>query len=111
MQPRGLPVSRIRIAREHRPPATTTEEYQSHFRIAYADPVYPAEANGVEGVVVLDAVIGKDGSFLSLAVQSGQPVLARAALDAVRHWAYRPLLLNGNPVEVATEIEVVVKRQ
>jgi TonB family protein len=110
MQPRELPFSRIRIARDHKPPATTVEEYQKHCRVAYAEPIYPAEANGVEGEVSLDAVIGKDGSILSLDVRSGDPILADAALAAVRQWAYRPLKVNGIPVEVATEIDVLVKR-
>jgi TonB family protein len=110
MQPRELPLSRIRIARDHRPPATTVAEYQKHFRVAYAEPIYPAEANGVEGEVSLDAVIGKDGRILSVNFRSGDPVLANAALAAVRQWAYRPVTINGIPVEVATDIDVLVKR-
>jgi TonB family protein len=110
MQPRELPFSRIRIARDHEPPATTVEQYQKSFRVAYAEPIYPADANGIEGIVSLDAVIGKDGSILSVNVQSGDPLLAGAALTAVRQWAYRPLTVNGVPVEVATEIDVHVKR-
>jgi TonB family protein len=110
MQPRELPFSRIRIARHHQPPATTVEQYQKSFRIAYTEPTYPPEANGAEGVVSLDAVIGKDGSVLSVDVRSGDPGLANAALAAVRQWAYRPLKVNGRPVEVATEIDVLVKR-
>jgi len=110
MQPRELPFSRIRIARHHQPPATTVEQYQKAFRIAYVEPIYPAQANGIEGEVGLDAVIGKDGQILSLAVRSGDPVLADAALAAVRQWSYRPLKLNGRPVEVATEIDVLVRR-
>ena len=109
MQPRELPFSRIRIARDHQPPATTVDEYQKHFRVAYADPIYPAEANGAEGEVSLDAVIGTDGRVLSVSFRSGDPVLANAALAAVRQWAYRPLKVNGIPVEVATEIDVHVK--
>jgi protein TonB len=109
MQPSGLPFSRIRIARDHRPPATTVAEYQLAFRTAYVEPVYPAEANGAEGVVTFDMVVGKDGSFLSLEVRSGDPVLAEAALEAVRQWKYRPLLLNGRAVEVATEVDVVMR--
>lgn len=69
-----------------------------------------AEANGAEGEVSLDAVIGKDGRILSLGVRSGEPVFAKAALAAVRQWAYRPLKINGTPVEVATDIDVLVKR-
>ena len=110
MQPRELPFSRIRIARDHQPPATTVDEYQKHFRVAYAEPIYPADANGVEGEVSLDAVIGKDGRILSVNFRSGDPVLANAALAAVRQWAYRPLTINGIPVEVDTDIDVLVKR-
>ena len=110
MQPRELPFSRIRIARDHQPPATTVDEYQRHFRIAYAEPIYPAEANGVEGEVSIDAVIGADGRILSVNFRSGDPVLADAALAAVRQWVYRPLKVNGIPVEVATDIDVLVKR-
>jgi TonB family protein len=91
MQPSGLPFSRIRIARHHQPPAITTAEYQGHYRVAYAEPIYPPEANGVEGTVILDAVIGKDGRILSLAARSGDPVLVKAALDGVQQWAYRPM--------------------
>ena len=110
MQPRELPFSRIGIARDHRPPATTVDEYQKHFRVAYAEPIYPADANGVEGEVSLEAVIGKDGGILSVSVRSGDPILANAARAAVRQWAYRHLKINGIPVEVATDIDVLVKR-
>jgi protein TonB len=72
------------------------------------NPVYPpeAKANGVSGTVVLMAVIGKDGAVKSLNAVSGPPVLAAAAMDAVRQWTYKPYLLNGNPVEVDTTITV-----
>jgi TonB family protein len=73
-------------------------------------PVYPesAKAAGVEGTVILHAVLGKDGSLLSLRVMNDQidPALARSAVEAVSHWRYRPTLLNGEPVEVVTTIEV-----
>ena len=107
MQSRELPFSRIRIDHDH--PTTTLEEFHQSFRIAYADPEYPPEArsNGVEGKVVLDTVIGKDGSLLSLSVREGHPVLAAAALETVRHWAYRPVKVNGVAVEVATQIEII----
>ena len=55
-------------------------------------------------------MIGKDGRILSVGVRSGDPVLAHAALAAVRQWAYRPLKINGIPVEVVTDIDVLVKR-
>ncbi len=72
-------------------------------------PDYPplAQAAGVQGVVVLHAVIGKDGRIRDLHVISGPGLLQQAALDAVKTWAYRPYLLLGEPVEVETQINVV----
>jgi protein TonB len=71
-------------------------------------PVYPelAKRARVQGDVVLQAVIGIDGRIQELRVISGHPLLAKAALEAVSHWLYRPTLLNGEPVEVATQITV-----
>jgi protein TonB len=72
-------------------------------------PQYPqlARAMHQEGIVVLAATIAKDGSIANLRVASGPPVLQQAALDAVSQWRYRPYLLNGDPVEVETTINVV----
>jgi outer membrane biosynthesis protein TonB len=56
--------------------------------------------------VTLDAIVGMEGAVQTLTVVSGDPRLAQAACETVRHWAYRPVLLNGKPVEVATEIDV-----
>jgi len=74
-------------------------------------PTYPEEAieAGMEGVVVLHAVIARDGSVKELALESGHPMLAPSALEAVRQWRYKPLLLNGQIVEVETTIEVQFK--
>jgi TonB family protein len=71
-------------------------------------PVYPAEAKaqGIEGQVRLQAILGKEGKVENLQVLSGDSLLAAAALDAVRQWQYETTLLNGNPVEVVTEIDV-----
>lgn len=73
-------------------------------------PLYPsdAKAEGIEGTVIMKAVIGKDGSILSLEQINKQvdPRLAQVAIEAVKQWQYRPTLLNGEPVEVITEIEV-----
>jgi protein TonB len=72
------------------------------------EPVYPkiALAARVTGVVLVKAVIGKDGVIKELEVVNGSPLLAPAALDAVKQWRYRPYLLNGEPVEVETNITV-----
>jgi periplasmic protein TonB len=56
--------------------------------------------------VVLKAVISRDGTIENLQVLSGHPMLVRAAVDAVRQWRYRPYLLNGEAVEVETQITV-----
>lgn len=71
-------------------------------------PAYPSIAiqTRTEGDVRLAAVIGRDGSIQQLQVLSGHPLLAAAALNAVRQWRYRPLLLNGEPVEVETTVVV-----
>jgi protein TonB len=71
-------------------------------------PTYPPEAGRarIEGTVVLQAVIGKDGSVQDVQVESGLPILAQAAIDAVKQWRYRPYLLNGEPVEVDSRITI-----
>lgn len=71
-------------------------------------PSYPelAKATRVHGQVVLRAVISRRGTIESLQVVSGHPLLAKAAIDAVQEWRYRPYVLNGDPVEVETEITV-----
>jgi peptidyl-prolyl cis-trans isomerase A (cyclophilin A) len=72
-------------------------------------PVYPPEAKqkNISGTVVLRAVIGTDGTVQSLKVISGPAELQQAALDAVTAWRYRPYLLNGQPVEVVTTVNVI----
>jgi protein TonB len=77
-------------------------------RIRNVTPIYPplAKQARIQGRVVLDAVISKDGSIQNLTVKSGHALLIQAALDAVKQWVYKPTLLNGEPVEVSTEIEV-----
>ena len=76
--------------------------------LEHPTPIYPklAITAGVQGLVVLEAVITKEGNVDSLRVVSGHPLLVQAALDAVRQWRYRPTLLNGEPVEVITAITV-----
>jgi TonB family protein len=71
-------------------------------------PVYPAAAKAarISGVVRLAVVIGYDGAIQSLTVLDGPPELAEAATDAVRQWVYHPTLLNGNPAQVQTTIDV-----
>jgi TonB family protein len=72
-------------------------------------PVYPVDAKKakIQGKVALDAIIGKDGTIQHLSVISGPTELQQSAMDAVRQWEYQPFLLNGNPVEVETTINVI----
>jgi TonB family protein len=71
-------------------------------------PVYPPDAKAarVQGVVKLMAVIAKDGTVKRLEVISGHPLLVDSALEAVKNWVYQTTLLNGEPVEVQTQIDV-----
>jgi periplasmic protein TonB len=72
-------------------------------------PRYPPIALAIhtQGTVVLQAVISKTGTIENLRVISGSPLLQQAAIDAVSQWRYRPYLLNGQPVDVETTINVV----
>jgi len=72
------------------------------------NPVYPPQAKQarIQGVVRFAAIIAKDGTVQDLKVISGHPLLVPAALDAVKQWQYKPTLLKGEPVEVATQIDV-----
>lgn len=78
--------------------------------ISKVQPQYPeaAKAAGSQGTVVLHAVIGMDGTVLSLRVVNDKvdPELARASIESVAKWRYSPTLLNGQPIEVETTIEV-----
>lgn len=71
-------------------------------------PNYPplAKQARIQGTVRFTAIIGKDGSIQNLQLVSGHPLLVPAAQDAVKQWLYRPTLLNGEPVEVITQIDV-----
>ena len=93
-----MPVKRMRIAS----------------RIAEANlihdvpPQYPPEAgrSRIEGTVVLMALIGTDGTVKDVRVESGLPLLAQAAIDAVKQWRYKPYLIDGEPVEVDSRITI-----
>ncbi len=76
--------------------------------IRQVSPRYPelARQARIQGTVTLAAVIGKDGMVQNLRVISGHPLLTNAAMDAVKQWLYKPYLLNGEPVEVDTQINV-----
>ena len=79
--------------------------------IKRVQPTYPAQAlqMHIEGTVVLQATIARDGTIKNVKALSGPPILARAASDAVRQWKYRPYTLNGQPVEIDTQVSVAFK--
>ncbi|PYX80899.1 MAG: energy transducer TonB [Acidobacteria bacterium] len=72
-------------------------------------PPYPplARQARIQGQVVLQAEISKDGSIQNLRLISGHPMLAPSAIEAVKQWRYKPYYLNGEPVEVETQITVI----
>jgi protein TonB len=84
-------------------------QVQAAMIINRVQPVYPplARQTRISGTVRLHAIIGKDGSVQQLEVQNGHPLLVQAALDAVKQWRYKPTLLNNEPVEVDTTIDVI----
>jgi len=76
--------------------------------IRKTQPTYPALARSarIQGIVVLQAVISKQGTIENVTVLTGHPMLIPAAIDAVRQWRYRPYILNNELVEVETQITV-----
>jgi TonB family protein len=78
------------------------------FIVKKVDPVYPplARQARIQGTVVLQVVINKSGDVENIQLFSGHPMLAQAAIDAVKQWKYKPYLLNGEPVEVETRVTV-----
>jgi periplasmic protein TonB len=71
-------------------------------------PKYPKKAreNGIQGQVMLRAIISKDGDVVSLSAVSGDPLLVKSAVEAVKQWKYKPYLLNGRAMVVDTQILV-----
>ena len=79
------------------------------YLIHRVEPIYPsiAKTTGVQGPVLIKAVISTEGKIEQAQVVSGSPWLSKAALDAIQQWRYRPYYLNDKPVEVETEITVM----
>jgi protein TonB len=76
--------------------------------VSKTQPQYPAVAKAarIQGTVIVGVVISKDGLVKEAAIVSGPPLLQQAALDAVKTWRYDPYRLNGEPVEVLTQVNV-----
>ncbi|HYM78816.1 MAG TPA: energy transducer TonB [Candidatus Dormibacteraeota bacterium] len=81
---------------------------QSGLLIKKVAPQYPesARSDGIQGTVILRATISKGGEIKDLELISGEPTLAKAAIKAVKKWKYKPYILQGQPVEVETQIQV-----
>jgi periplasmic protein TonB len=77
-------------------------------KIKDAKPVYPpvAMAAKVQGIVIIEATIGKDGKVKDAKILRGQPLLNQAAMDAVNQWEFTPTMLNGQPVDVLMTVTV-----
>ena len=71
-------------------------------------PTYPdeAKAQGIQGAVIMEAIMGVNGRIIDTKIIAGHPLLASAATDAIRQWCYRPTLLDGSPVETLSTITV-----
>lgn len=103
MKPRALPPTGDTAGR-----ISVGGNVQQAKLISQPRPVYPPAAKEarIQGVVKLQAVIGKDGAVQQLEVLSGHPLLVQSSLEAVQQWTYQRTLLNGAPVEVTTQIDV-----
>ena len=92
-------------------PIVLPEETSRELLVTKVQPVYPPQAarTGLQGAVVLQALIGKDGSVRDLKLIRGYLVFGRAAFDAVKQWRFKPYILNGQAVETQTQITVNFK--
>jgi TonB family protein len=95
-----------------KPQAQVPAEVMEKLLIHRVQATYPAEARqaGVQGIIALDIVIGRDGSVVSMRPLNGPDVLARAATDALRWWKFEPYRINGEPAVVETTVAVEFKR-
>jgi len=102
-------------------PASTAQPVLARIRISQGvsqgllikrvQPKYPANAlaGHAQGAVQIEATVDKEGKVVNPKVVSGDPILARAALEAVRQWRYKPYYLDGEPVEIQTQITINFK--
>lgn len=113
LPPAPVDVARVETVKRNDPvvpdkPVRVSEGVMQGRRIHKVVPVYPGHARSarIQGVVHLQAIIGRDGRVRELQVISGHPWLVSAAVDAVRQWLYQPTTLSGVPVEIITEVKV-----
>jgi TonB family protein len=93
------------------PQANVPAQEMEKLVVHRVDPEYPAEARAasLRGVIVLDIVVGRDGSVLNVRPLNGPEVLARSATDALRWWRFQPYRLGGEPAVVETTVAVEFK--
>ncbi|MBI4910339.1 MAG: energy transducer TonB [Acidobacteria bacterium] len=100
------------VKKEEKPPTPQRirvgGNVQSAKLVRQPKPVYPplAKQARIQGTVRFTAIIGKDGTIQNLQLISGHPLLVPSATEAVKQWVYQPTLLNNEPVEVVTQIDV-----
>jgi protein TonB len=89
-------------------PMVLPEEIARKLLVSHTVPLYPEQAlrSGIQGAVVLEAFIAKDGSISDLKLVRGPLLLGHAAFDAVRQWRFQPYLFNGQPTEAETLITI-----
>jgi TonB family protein len=103
----GVRKNEAAVLPQERVPEDVMEKLVTH----RVDPDYPvaARAQRLQAVIVLDVVVGSDGSVASVHPQNGPDILAQAAMDALRWWRFRPYLVNGQPAAVETTVAVEFK--
>ena len=99
----ATPMAMPKIATPHR--VRVSSGVTSGLLVRKVTPAYPplARQARIQGQVRLQAQISKNGDIENLQLISGHPMLAPAAIEAVKQWKYKPYLLNGEPVEVETQ--------
>lgn len=99
-------------AAAEKPEAQVPAEVMEKLILHRVEPKYPpaARQQGLEGVIALDVIVGRDGSVVSMRPLNGPDLLAQAAMDALRWWKFEPYLINGEPAVVETTVAVEFKR-
>jgi periplasmic protein TonB len=109
--PLGSPPPNVTVARPAAPkrPIQVSQGVAAGLLLSAIRPIYPAIAKAarIQGTVIIEATISRQGTIENLEVTEGPPMLRQAAIDAVAVARYRPFLLNGEPVEVQTSIHVI----
>jgi len=106
--PPPSPPQEVNTTRPKLTPIRVGGQVEAAKLIFQVKPEYSPLANmaRIQGAVRLEALISTDGTIRNLRVLAGHPLLVKAAIDAVARWHYQPTLLNADPVEVVTEIDV-----